>query len=74
MLGVVVATILYCRRQGIPVFGFGDRIAMVAPIGLGLGRIANFLLASVLAVERVLIRLGIRFPAGGSLLLVARRI
>jgi SAM-dependent methyltransferase len=41
---------------------------------LRVGRIANFLLASVLAVERVLIRLGIRFPAGGSLLLVARRI
>ncbi len=40
---------------------------------LRVGRIANFLLASVLAVERVLIRLGIRFPAGGSLLLVARR-
>ena len=43
MLGVIVATIIYCRRQGIPVLGFGDRIAMVAPIGLGLGRIANFL-------------------------------
>jgi SAM-dependent methyltransferase len=40
---------------------------------LRVGRIVNFLLASVLAVERMLIRLGIRFPAGGSLLLVARR-
>jgi Lrp/AsnC family transcriptional regulator for asnA, asnC and gidA len=40
---------------------------------LRVGCIANFLLESVLAIERGLIRLGIRFPAGGSLLLVARR-
>jgi hypothetical protein len=30
-------------------------------------------LESILAVERGLIRLGIRFPAGGSLLLIASR-
>ncbi len=42
MLGVAIATIIFCRRENIPVLGFGDRIAMVAPIGLGLGRIANF--------------------------------
>ena len=40
---------------------------------LRVGRVANFLLESVLAVERGLIRLGVRFPAGGSLLLVAKR-
>ena len=40
---------------------------------LRVGRITNFFLESVLAIERGLIRLGIRFPAGGSLLLVARR-
>jgi SAM-dependent methyltransferase len=40
---------------------------------LRVGRIANFLLESVLAIERGLIRLGIRFPAGGSLLLIASR-
>ncbi len=42
-LGVAVAVIWYCRSQGIPVLGFADRIAVVAPIGLGLGRIANFI-------------------------------
>jgi SAM-dependent methyltransferase len=40
---------------------------------LRVGRIVNFLLESVLAIERGLIRLGVRFPAGGSLLLVAQR-
>ena len=43
MLGVAIAVIWYCRSQGIPVLGFADRIAVVAPVGLGLGRIANFI-------------------------------
>jgi phosphatidylglycerol:prolipoprotein diacylglycerol transferase len=42
-LGVIVALILYCRQQRIPFFGFGDRICVVVPIGLGLGRCANFI-------------------------------
>lgn len=40
---------------------------------LRVGRIVNFLLETVLAFERALIMLGVRFPAGGSLLLIARR-
>ena len=40
---------------------------------LRVGRVANFLLESVLALERALITIGARFPAGGSLLLIARR-
>ena len=43
MLGVAVAIIVFCRRNGIPLLGFADRIAVCAPIGLGLGRIANFI-------------------------------
>jgi phosphatidylglycerol:prolipoprotein diacylglycerol transferase len=43
MLGVAVAIIVFCRRNAIPLFGFADRIAIVAPIGLGLGRCANFI-------------------------------
>ncbi len=42
-LGVVVALVLYCRKHGIPLLGFADRIAVVTPIGLGLGRVANFI-------------------------------
>ena len=43
MLGVAVAIVVFCRQQKIPVLGFADRIAVAAPIGLGLGRIANFI-------------------------------
>jgi phosphatidylglycerol:prolipoprotein diacylglycerol transferase len=43
MLGVVVALVLFCRRNAIPLLGFADRMAIVTPIGLGLGRIANFI-------------------------------
>ncbi len=42
MLGVAIAIVIYCWRQGIPILGFADRIAVAAPIGLGLGRCANF--------------------------------
>ncbi len=43
MLGVAIAVWLYCRNQGIPIMGFADRIAVAAPLGLGLGRVANFI-------------------------------
>jgi phosphatidylglycerol:prolipoprotein diacylglycerol transferase len=42
-LGVAIAIIWYCRRNAIPLLGFADRVAVCAPIGLGLGRIANFI-------------------------------
>ncbi len=41
--------------------------------GLGIGKFANALLSAVMAFERLLIRAGIRFPAGGSLLVLASK-
>jgi phosphatidylglycerol---prolipoprotein diacylglyceryl transferase len=43
MLGVAIAIVWFCRREHIDILGFADRIAVCAPIGLGLGRIANFI-------------------------------
>jgi phosphatidylglycerol:prolipoprotein diacylglycerol transferase len=43
MLGVAVAIILFCRRQKLSILGVADRIAVAAPVGLFLGRIANFI-------------------------------
>jgi phosphatidylglycerol:prolipoprotein diacylglycerol transferase len=43
MLGVALVTILFCRRHAIPLLGFADRLAAVAPVGLFFGRIANFI-------------------------------
>jgi phosphatidylglycerol---prolipoprotein diacylglyceryl transferase len=43
MLGVAIVLVLFCRHNGIPILGFADRLAICAPIGLGLGRVANFI-------------------------------
>ena len=43
MLGVSLAVVWFCRRHNIPLLGFADRLAVVAPVGLCLGRIANFI-------------------------------
>lgn len=43
MLGVAIAIVWFCWRQQIPILGFADRIAVVAPMGLALGRVANFI-------------------------------
>lgn len=42
MLGVAVAIVAFCRRNRINILGFADRIAVAAPVGLFLGRCANF--------------------------------
>ncbi len=42
MLGVLIATYWFCRRNGIPFWAFGDRLVVGAPIGLFFGRLANF--------------------------------
>lgn len=42
-LGVIVATWLYTRKRKISFLAFTDLLAIVAPIGLFFGRIANFI-------------------------------
>jgi phosphatidylglycerol:prolipoprotein diacylglycerol transferase len=42
MLGVIVALLWFCRRNRVDPLVFGDRVAPVVPIGLLLGRLANF--------------------------------
>ena len=41
--GCVLAIVLFALRRGIPMLSLGDVTAAVAPIGLFLGRIANFI-------------------------------
>ncbi len=41
-LGVVVAGLLFCAKHNIKMLSFGDLMAMAAPMGLFLGRLANF--------------------------------
>jgi phosphatidylglycerol---prolipoprotein diacylglyceryl transferase len=46
-VGVVVAGIWFCRREGIPMLSMGDLLAIAAPVGLMLGRVANFINAEL---------------------------
>lgn len=46
-LGVVIAAWLYARRNGIPPLRLADALAVAAPVGLLLGRIANFINAEL---------------------------
>jgi len=43
MLGVSLAIVLFARLRGLPLLMLSDLIAGIAPIGLGLGRIASFI-------------------------------
>ena len=43
LIGVIVATLLFCRRRGIDLWPFADRVACVSPVGLFFGRMANFI-------------------------------
>jgi phosphatidylglycerol:prolipoprotein diacylglycerol transferase len=64
MLGVILAIIMFCRRRHIPLFGFSDLIACATPIGLFLGRIANFINAELYG-RSTSVPWGVIFPNGG---------
>lgn len=42
-LGVILALILFTRYNHLSFLGFADRVTTVVPLGLGLGRLANFI-------------------------------
>jgi len=41
-VGVILALVIYARRQQLPFFQLSDLVVSVVPLGLGLGRLANF--------------------------------
>ena len=47
MLGVILAGYLFCRRRGIAIAQMADLLAIATPVGLLLGRIANFINAEL---------------------------
>ncbi len=66
LLGVVTATILFAHRRGIGLLAFGDRIACAAPIGLLLGRLANFINGELYG-RATDVAWAVAFPAGGGI-------
>lgn len=64
MIGSVLAVYLFCRHHREMFFRVMDWVALVAPIGLGLGRVANFINAELFG--RVTdAPWGVIFPGGG---------
>ncbi|NLI82454.1 MAG: prolipoprotein diacylglyceryl transferase [Deltaproteobacteria bacterium] len=65
-IGVLLAAILFCRRRKLPFAAVADSIVVTTPIGLGLGRIGNFINAELLGLPTDL-PWGMIFPGGGPL-------
>ena len=66
LVGVTVAVYLFSKRRGYNWIAFGDIVACAAPIGLFLGRVANFVNAELYG--RITDSpLGMVFPGGGEL-------
>ncbi len=67
MLGVSIATVWFCRRNAIKLLPFADRIAVVAPIGLCFGRLANFINGELWGRVAPDVPWAMVFPYGGPL-------
>ena len=66
LLGVIIATIIFSKVKRINFLNFTDIIACVAPIGLFLGRIANFINGELFGKISTL-PWAVVFPAGGNI-------
>ncbi|PHZ86251.1 prolipoprotein diacylglyceryl transferase [Paremcibacter congregatus] len=65
-IGVAIATYIFCRTQKIAFWRFTDLLACVAPVGLFLGRIANFINGELFG-RPTDAAIGMVFPRGGPL-------
>lgn len=67
LIGVIVVAILFARKKEIPLFSMSDILVCVAPIGLFLGRVANFINGELFGRETQQVPWAIIFPAGGDM-------
>ena len=66
MLGVIFAIYIFSKNKNTNFFKFSDIVACVAPIGLFLGRIANFINGELYGKISTL-PWAVIFPAGGNI-------
>lgn len=66
LAGVALAALWFARSRGIALLDLGDLIALAAPIGIGLGRIGNFINGELYG-RVTTVPWGIIFPDGGPL-------
>ena len=65
LLGVIFALVLFSYRKRVPLFAMGDIIACVAPVGLFLGRLANFINGELYGRISHTVPWVMVFPGGG---------
>ncbi len=66
LLGMIVATILFCKKKKINLYMVSDMLCVVAPIGLFLGRLANFANGELYGRITHNVPWAIIFPMGGD--------
>ena len=66
LIGIIIGTYLFSSKKNIPVFFFLDVIACVSPIGIFLGRIANFINGELIG-KVTTVSWGVVFPSVDSL-------
>lgn len=65
LIGVIIATLVFAKKRHIPVFEMSDILVCVAPVGLFLGRLANFSNAELYGRVTYFVPWAIIFPGGG---------
>ena len=66
LLGIIVGTHLFSKKKGVPTYFLLDIIACVSPIGIFLGRLANFINGELVG-KVTTVSWGVIFPAIDSL-------
>lgn len=67
LIGVMVAAALFSRKKQVPLLTMGDILACVAPIGLFLGRLANFVNGELYGRVTQSVPWAVLFPDGGPI-------
>ena len=66
LLGIIIGTYLFSKKKGVPTYFLLDIIACVSPIGICLGRLANFINGELVG-KVTTVSWGVIFPAIDSL-------
>ena len=61
LVGIIISTIIYCKKHSLKKYVFFDFIAVAAPIGIFFGRVANFINSELVGKPTDLIW-GVVFP------------
>jgi phosphatidylglycerol:prolipoprotein diacylglycerol transferase len=66
LIGALLAGILFCRRRRLPYWEVADTVTVTAPIGLGLGRLGNFINGELFG-RTTEVPWAMVFPSGGPM-------